>query len=512
MRRALPGLAKNVLTPPLTAAHDEPAAQRASPGLRSVIAGVVVALLVLAALCADLLATAAEVRSLSAQHTQARQQLAALNGLSLALQEAELGLLSHLLTAAPRHLDAVVRSRRNAELQLAEASRLGQAQAPDQAEQAEIERLARMRLEQLDEALSAVRHLGPEAGLALLRGGGGQATLASLRQALDQRETKLAAVLDARTAKANAGLERQQVALPAAAALTIGLLLVASAWLRREIGRRQLAAAALRQANARLADDMAERQRLAEQLRLKDEELERATDRAQSAQGAKSAFLATMSHELRTPLNSIIGFTGILLQELAGPLNPEQRKQLEVVRTSSRHLLALINDVLDLSRIEAGGLKVRSERFDLRAAVERAAAAVRPMAEQKQLALEVALAPALGEAVGDPRRVDQILLNLLGNAVKFTARGAVTVTGQVAGGRACVTVTDTGVGIAADDLQNLFTPFRPGSARGQEGTGLGLVICRRLAELMGGSIAVSSELGKGSVFTLTLPAAERTDG
>lgn len=511
MRRRALALAKNVQTPPPTATHDEPRAPAASPGLRGVTAGFVAALLILVALCADVLVTTAEISSLSEERVQTRRLLLAVNGLYSAVQGAEIGLLSYLLTGASHQLDAVDRSRKDAEVQVAEVRRLGLAQGAVQAEQLGIERLVQMRLEQMEEAVSVRRRLGPEAALALLREGGGQATLASLQQALHQHEATLTELLEARTIKTNARVERQRIALPAAGALSVGLLLVAYCWLRREIGRRRLAAASLQEANAQLAVDIVERQRSAEELRLKNEELERATDRAQAADRVKSAFLATMSHELRTPLNSIIGFTGLLLQELAGPLNAEQRKQLELVRGSSRHLLALINDVLDISKIEAGELRLRSERFDLRAAVERAAATVRPMAERKQLALELALPPALGEAVGDSRRVDQILLNLLSNAVKFTSRGAITVTGQVEGARACVMVADTGIGIAADDLQTLFTPFRQldtGLARNQEGTGLGLVICRRLAELMNGGISVSSEPGRGSVFTLTLPVPE----
>src|SRR5690606_13307535 len=132
------------------------------------------------------------------------------------------------------------------------------------------------------------------------------------------------------------------------------------------------------------------------------------------------AFLATMSHELRTPLNSILGFTGILLQGLAGDLNPEQAKQLGMVRGSARHLLDLINDVLDLSKIEAGQLQVRAESFDLPGSIERVIAAVGPLAQGKQLRLTSEIGPGLAEMVSDRRRIEQILINLLNNAIKFT--------------------------------------------------------------------------------------------
>ncbi len=249
------------------------------------------------------------------------------------------------------------------------------------------------------------------------------------------------------------------------------------------------------------------------------EELQAALTRAEAADRLKSAFLATMSHELRTPLNSIIGFTGIVLQGLAGPLNPEQTKQLGMVRTSARHLLELINDVLDISKIEAGQLEVRGEPFDLRESVARVTGLVGPLAEKKGLALRASLAPGLGAMTGDRRRVEQVLLNLLNNAVKFTARGEVSLTGTLvpaytppgrpaAGAAVRLSVRDTGIGIRAADLGTLFQPFRQvdtGLSRQHEGTGLGLAICRRLTDLMGGEITATSEWGQGSEFTVILP-------
>lgn len=248
-------------------------------------------------------------------------------------------------------------------------------------------------------------------------------------------------------------------------------------------------------------------------------ELEQARDRAQSADRIKSAFLATMSHELRTPLNSIIGFTGVLQQGLAGPLTAEQRKQLGMVRASARHLLALINDVLDISKIEAGQLAVEREPFDLRASIEKAVASVRPQADAKGLALHLRIADGIGTMTGDARRVEQVLLNLLSNALKFTDRGAITVTaeplpgpggGDAAGRRPAVRirVDDTGCGIRPEDMARLFRPFEQidgGLTRQHDGTGLGLAISQRLAALMGGAIEAESRWQQGSRFALTLP-------
>ncbi|HEY9247480.1 MAG TPA: PAS domain S-box protein, partial [Rariglobus sp.] len=217
-----------------------------------------------------------------------------------------------------------------------------------------------------------------------------------------------------------------------------------------DISERRAAEAALRELNTSLEHKVAER----------TEELQAALVRAEAADRIKSAFLATMSHELRTPLNSIIGFTGILLQGLAGSLNPEQSKQLGMVRGSARHLLELINDVLDLSKIEAGQLEVRAEPFDLTASIERVADSVRPLAEKKGLEFVVRANSGPALMTGDRRRVEQILINLLHNAVKFTDQGRVTLDVRLSEQSVCLVVADTGIGIRSADLESLFQPFR----------------------------------------------------
>ena len=272
--------------------------------------------------------------------------------------------------------------------------------------------------------------------------------------------------------------------------------------------------------------DISERRRAEEEIRRLHEDLQRhaadlerrvaertvelavARDRAEESDRLKSAFLATMSHELRTPLNSIIGFTGILLMGLVGQLTGEQEKQLNMVQDSARHLLELINDVLDISKIEAGQIELAREPFDMQTSIRHSLEKIAPLAAKKGLTLTAVVTPPAGKIVGDRRRVEQILINLLNNAVKFTERGEVRIASNVEGGWLTTRVIDTGIGIRPEDVDTLFRPFRQvdtGITRQYEGTGLGLSICKRLVEAMGGRIQVESEWGKGSRFAFTLP-------
>ncbi len=237
-------------------------------------------------------------------------------------------------------------------------------------------------------------------------------------------------------------------------------------------------------------------------------QLAEAKERAESSDRLKSSFLATMSHELRTPLNSILGFTGVLLKRLAGPITAEQEKQLGMVRDSGQLLLALINDVLDLSKIEADALTLSRTEFSLCSSVQRVVEAQKLAAEQRGLAFicEGSAQPISIHA--DKRRIEQILTNLISNAIKFTSTGSVRLSCGTIDGNIYVRVTDTGIGIAREHLPVLFLPFRQidhGLARRREGTGLGLSISQHLARMHQGEIRVESELGVGSTFSLVLP-------
>lgn len=251
--------------------------------------------------------------------------------------------------------------------------------------------------------------------------------------------------------------------------------------------------------------DVTERKRFEQTLHDKNRELE-------NAALVKDRFFASMSHELRTPLNSIIGFTGTLRMQLPGPLNAEQDKQLRIVQTSARHLLSLINDLLDLAKLGANKFDPAREPVECQALLAELAATLRPEAENKGLEFALRLAPQELVLQTDRRAVSQIVINLLGNAIKFTERGRVCLqleSGPTADGQALrISVEDTGPGIPAADLGRLFEAFSRVEAadrRRFEGTGLGLHLSRKLALELGGDITVRSVHGQGSIFTLELP-------
>lgn len=251
--------------------------------------------------------------------------------------------------------------------------------------------------------------------------------------------------------------------------------------------------------------DISERKNFEKTLQEKNVELA-------NANLAKDRFLASMSHELRTPLNAIIGFTGTLLMKLPGPLTVDQDKQLRTVQGSARHLLALINDLLDVAKIEAGKVELRPELIDCRAVLEEVTAALRPQAELKGLAFALDLPAGACPLLTDRRALSQIVINLTSNAIKFTAEGFVRVSLTQApaesGRRTDIAIEDSGEGISPADQTKLFGAFSRIEQRGgaqPEGTGLGLHLSLKLATLLGGDILVQSEAGQGSRFTLSLP-------
>jgi signal transduction histidine kinase len=245
-------------------------------------------------------------------------------------------------------------------------------------------------------------------------------------------------------------------------------------------------------------------------------ELQERTSQLQVANRHKDEFLANMSHELRTPLNAIIGFSEVMLERMFGDLTAKQEEYLNDILSSGRHLLSLINDILDLSKIEAGRMELELADFDLPAAIDNALTLVHERAARRGLTLTRHVDEALGAFRGDERKIKQVLLNLLSNAIKFTPEGGtVDVRAQLKGPVVQLAVADTGVGIAPEDQELVFEEFRQVGtdvAKKHEGTGLGLALARRFVELHGGNLWLESEVGVGSTFTFELPVRRSGDG
>jgi signal transduction histidine kinase len=245
-----------------------------------------------------------------------------------------------------------------------------------------------------------------------------------------------------------------------------------------------------------------------------NELLRRQAIELEQASALKSQFLANMSHEFRTPLNAMLGYTSMLLQGVAGPIEAPVKRQLGRVESNGRHLLTIINEILDISRIEAGRMPLQVSKFKIPDLVAEVKSELEPIILRSKLTLVLELQKDLPPISSDRQKVKQILLNLLSNALKFTHHGSVTINARTNLRERSVTLslTDTGIGIAQVDQDRIFEDFRQldnSPTRAYGGTGLGLSICRRLAQMLDGRISVQSHVGKGSTFTLTLPTKGR---
>jgi signal transduction histidine kinase len=297
---------------------------------------------------------------------------------------------------------------------------------------------------------------------------------------------------------------------------TIGLLYVANRHRTpftsgdQEILTRLAAQAAIAIENATLYAQVRQHaEELEAKVEARTQDLKEANASLAAASQHKSEFLASMSHELRTPLNAVIGFSEVLSERLFGELNEKQEEFVADILSSGRHLLSLINDILDLSKVEAGRIELQLEPFSLPSAIDGAMTLVRERAKRHGITISLTLDERLDEFVADERKFRQILLNLLSNAVKFTPDGGrISVNATLTSGCAKISVSDTGIGIAPGDQEVIFEAFRQvgrGQSQRREGTGLGLTLAKSYVELHGGKISVESELGKGSTFTFTLP-------
>jgi signal transduction histidine kinase len=268
----------------------------------------------------------------------------------------------------------------------------------------------------------------------------------------------------------------------------------------RDISERARHEEMLRRQAASLAGSAAELKKLNDELHRRQLDLERAMT-------ARSRFYASMSHELRTPINAVLGYSTLLLERIYGPLNDKQAEGIERTQKAARHLLELVNDVLDLSKIEAGKIDLRLQPVEFPSLIEDHFVTVRPLADVHGSALSIGHEGSPVRVTSDPRRVRQILLNLLSNAIKFGRGNPIRVNIIRGDAGACtIEVRDEGEGIPPDDQERIFDEFvQLGKTQLQDGTGLGLPISRRLAELLGGALTVESKVGEGSVFRLTLP-------
>ncbi|MFH1709758.1 MAG: HAMP domain-containing sensor histidine kinase [bacterium] len=271
-----------------------------------------------------------------------------------------------------------------------------------------------------------------------------------------------------------------------------------------------VAANLLNRAEGRLKDEIANREKIAEELEIARQDAETAKQDAETANRTKSDFLANMSHELRTPLNSIMGFAEVLQDRLFGGLNAKQGEYIDHIYASGKHLLNLINDILDLSKVEAGKAELELAVFKLKDTMENSIAMLKEQATKHRIDLSLDIAKKADiEIEADERKLKQIIFNLLSNAIKFTTDGgSVRVIVKRDGDEVRISVEDSGIGIKPEDLPKLFSEFtqlESGYTKKHEGTGLGLALTKKLVELHGGSIRVESEFGKGSKFIFTLP-------
>ncbi len=257
--------------------------------------------------------------------------------------------------------------------------------------------------------------------------------------------------------------------------------------------------------------EVTERKRAEEDVKKHAEQLEQANIRLQELDRLKSMFIASMSHELRTPLNSIIGFTGIILQGMSGEITGDQRKELTMVKNSANHLLALINDVIDVSKIETDKVELFIEEFNLADLMQEVKESFKVAADEKNLKLSLKMPERL-IIKGDERRTKQVIMNLVSNAVKFTDGGEIEIEVKKKDEEVKVSVTDTGIGIKKENMKKLFKQFSRIYAEDKqitEGTGLGLYLSKKIVDLLGGQIKAESEFGKGSMFTFTFPLEYR---
>ncbi|MES2523969.1 MAG: CHASE3 domain-containing protein [Gemmatimonadota bacterium] len=410
-----------------------------------------------------------------------------------AIADAETGSRGYLLTGDTSYLEPYRAATVAIDDNLAALRQLTSSSPRQRAQLEQLDPLIQRRLAVMQRAVVLRREQGFEAALAAVRTGRGKALMDSVRQEINRLEASEQTLLSARSDAEAVSVRRLGTALGAALFLAVVISVVAAVIVRRDLALRTAAERGLREAK----------------------------DAAEGANQAKSQFLARMSHELRTPLNSVIGFSNVLLRKQDSARTPDERLYLERIRDNGMHLLHLIDDLLDVARIDVGRLRIERRPVELGALVRGVVGGFEEEARRRELALTCDIPEDLMWIESDPTRLRQVLVNLVGNAVKFTERGSVHVritawTPDNALGRSGdhlrLDVIDTGIGIAADRQPAIFDPFEQaetGTARKYGGTGLGLAICRSLCELMGARLEVQSTLGEGSTFSVMFPTSRQ---
>ena len=424
-----------------------------------------------------------------------------------ALQDAESAERGYLLTLEPKYADRYRRAVADLPLLLTQA----QGAIADNPEQrhnlAALAQAVNDRVALLREALRSEQAGERDSALAIVRSDRGRELMNAARDEVAGMQAIEKSLLDVRRERAQRRLSTGLATsiLTGVACLLLVALVVPLA--RRDWAGRLGAEAELRRSEEALRASYAE---LEDRVAERTVELQRANDGLREVDRLKSEFLATMSHELRTPLNSILGFVGLLADGRVGPLTAEQAKQLGYVRASARHLHTLINDLLDVARIESGHLRLSPVDFDFQDLIAEVLTSQSAAAALKGIDLMSAPEASQLPVCADRRRCLQVVLNLVNNAVKFTREGGVRLEPRIVDGRLSVDVLDTGIGITPEDMGLLFEAFRQvdGSSRRHfEGAGLGLHLSRLLARAMGGDITVASTAGRGSCFTFHVPVS-----